>query len=205
MPLLAKGDDARLLWYANHAMGSGVSYQVVTITAVRDGAAWERLARRIQSGDLLDWAKEVDGYRHEVEGKILLPLPWSKMQDVDFDDIPTDGRAHETTLYMEDTMWQHEGKLYDYIDYAGTHYAANMPDDVMRIEAAFQPAFGTHVRREVSLMQKLMQPVAQLVPLLTTDLPAEHKVPGTWMHDALDLRDQWESKLLRTSTWSPLY
>jgi len=25
------------------------------------------------------------------------------------------------------------------------------------------------------------------------------------MYDALEVRDQWESKLLRTSTWSPLY
>ncbi len=30
MPALAKGDDARLLWYCNHAMGSGVSYNVAT-------------------------------------------------------------------------------------------------------------------------------------------------------------------------------
>ena len=55
MPTLAKDDDARLLWYMNHAHGSGVSYQVVTITGVRDGAAWERLARRLQQGDLQDW------------------------------------------------------------------------------------------------------------------------------------------------------
>ena len=45
MPTLAKDDDARLLWYANHAVGSGVSYNVITVTALRDGAAWERLAR----------------------------------------------------------------------------------------------------------------------------------------------------------------
>ena len=37
MPTLAKDDDARLLWYANLAHGSGASYQVVTVTAVRDG------------------------------------------------------------------------------------------------------------------------------------------------------------------------
>ena len=29
--------------------------------------------------------------------------------------------------------------------------------------------------------------------------------PGTWMHDALELRDQWTSRLLRTSSWSPLF
>ena len=43
MPTLAEGDDARLLWYTNHAHGSGLSYNVVTITGIADarlGSAW---------------------------------------------------------------------------------------------------------------------------------------------------------------------
>ena len=28
--------------------------------------------------------------------------------------------------------------------------------------------------------------------------------PGSYMAKGLEIRDQWESKLLRTSTWSPL-
>ena len=32
---LAKGDDARLLWFFHQAHGTGLSYVVVTITAVR--------------------------------------------------------------------------------------------------------------------------------------------------------------------------
>ena len=39
MPALAADADARLLWYCHHAHGSGPAYHVVTITAVRDGAA----------------------------------------------------------------------------------------------------------------------------------------------------------------------
>src|SRR3954452_12141530 len=100
MPLLAKEDDARLLWYMNHAHGSGVSYNVVTITAVRDGAAWERLATRIQTGDLRDWSREVDTYRHDVAAKTLLPVHWSPIQEVDFATVPTDGREHELHLFM---------------------------------------------------------------------------------------------------------
>ena len=57
MPMLAAGDDARLLWYADHAHGSGPAYTVVTVTAVRDGAAWERLALRVQQGDLQKWMR----------------------------------------------------------------------------------------------------------------------------------------------------
>jgi len=30
------------------------------------------------------------------------------------------------------------------------------------------------------------------------------KEPGTWMHDALEVRDDWQSRLLRSANWSPL-
>ena len=60
MAMLGAGDEARLLWYANQAHGSGPAYTVVTVTAVRDGAAWERLAVRIQKGALRQWMRELD-------------------------------------------------------------------------------------------------------------------------------------------------
>jgi len=210
MPLLAKDEDARLLWYTNHAHGSGMSYQVVTITAVRDGAAWERLALRIQQGDLQDWMRELDELRHEVTGKMLLALPWSPMPEVDLATVPTDGSEHALTLYMEDTMWPYEDKYVEYVEKSGSFYAKTLEHtdtEVMpfiKIEAAFQPSLGSHVRREVMLMQRILNP-EQLLSLLTTEIPKEMRAPGTWMHDALQLRDQWESKLLRTSAWSPLY
>lgn len=211
MPTLAKDDDARLLWYAHHAVGSGVSYNVVTITGVRDGAAWERLARRIQSGDLHNWVRDVDGLRHDVSGKLLLPLPWSPMQDVDLASVPTDAAEHELTMYMEDTMWPIEGKYPDYVRASGEVYAKSLEHEgdptnppFITIEAGFQPAFGSHLRREVTLMQRILDP-QRLLRLLTSDIAPEMRAPGTWMHEALQLRDQWESKLLRASSWSPLF
>jgi hypothetical protein len=53
-------------------------------------------------------------------------------------------------------------------------------------------------------MQRIRQPEA-LLSLLRTEIPPDYRAPGTWMYDALDLRDQWTSRLLRTSSWSPLY
>lgn len=206
MPMLGAVDDARLLWYANHAHGSGPSYTVVTVTAVRDGTAWERLALRIQNGDLQGWMRNLDELRHDVEAKLLVPLPWSPLQDVDFDEVPTDGRVHEPTLYMEDTMWPFAHKFNEYIERCGEVYAKSLdrPAPLLTIEAAFQPALGSHLRREVALMQRIQQP-DELLTLLQTDLPRERRGPGTWMHDALELRDQWTSRLLRTSSWSPLF
>ena len=43
-------DDARLAWYLYSAHGAGDAYIVSMITALRDGAAWERLSRRLRYG-----------------------------------------------------------------------------------------------------------------------------------------------------------
>jgi hypothetical protein len=205
MPTLGAGDGARLLWYANQAHGSGPAYTVVTVTAVRDGPAWERLAVRIQKGDLRRWVRELDELRHDVEAKLLVPLGWSPLQDVDFDEVPVDGRERELTLYMEDTVWPYEDKFGEYIDRCGEVYSKSLdrPNPLLTIEAAFQPALGSHLRREVTLMQRIHDSGA-LLKLLQTEIPPEYRRPGTWMHDALELRDDWTSRLLRTSSWSPL-
>jgi len=56
---------------------------------------------------------------------------------------------------------------------------------------------------EVTLMQRLAS-LPPLIRLLTNDIPPQVTQPGSWMHEALELRDQWRSRLLRTATWSPL-
>ncbi|MEX1006390.1 MAG: hypothetical protein WD271_00925 [Acidimicrobiia bacterium] len=210
MPTLAKDDDARLLWYMNHAHGSGGSYQVVTITAVRDGDAWERLARRLQSGDLQDWVREVDTYRHDVTGKTLLPVYWSPIQEVDFAEVASDGAEHELSLFMEDTGWPYSA-IDDYITMWDELYyqpivkrAENTGTVTIDVQACFQVAHGTGLRREAMLWQKIADP-STVLHLLTHDLAPEMREPGTYMHESLEYRDQWESKLLRTSKWSPLF
>jgi hypothetical protein len=207
MPLLAKGEDARLLYFLHHAHGTGRAYNVVTITAVRDGAAWEDLARRLQAGDLRDWASEVDRLRHRVTGKLLLAVPWSPLTDVDLAAVPVTG-YHELTLFMEDTAWPHEGMLDDYLEAARSQYAPSIAEGrgrgLLDLQAVFQPAWGSAARREVVLWQKVRD-VRAITGLVSTEVPAEYRAPGTWMHDALRVRDDWESKLLRTAAWSPLY
>jgi hypothetical protein len=53
-------------------------------------------------------------------------------------------------------------------------------------------------------MQKIVSHEG-LLALLTTETPPELRAPGQFMHEALAFRDRWESKLLRTSSWSPLW
>ncbi len=208
MPTLAKQDEARLLWYTNHAHGTGMSYNVVTITGIADGAAWERLARRAQIGDLQPWMHELDNLRHEVRGKILLPVEWSPLQTVDLGSVPTDCATHPLTMFMEDTGWP-SAPLDDYIRMWDESYyrPLSTTSRLLDIQACFQVAHGSYKRREAVLWQKIdaSDNYQVLVGLLTHDIPPQHRGPGTYMFDALKYRDQWQSRLLRTSAWSPLY
>jgi hypothetical protein len=206
MSLLARGHDARLLWYFDHAHGSGPAYRVVTVTAVEDGAAWSRLAERMASGDMQAWARHLDGLQHRSHARILSPLDWSP-DIAPLADVPTEPGDHPPTMYMEDTMWPYPGKVRDYIEAAGTVYrkalAAEGSQMHLSIELALQAMPGAGRYPEVTLLQKVPS-VPLLIRLLTNDIPPEVTGPGTWMHEALDLRDQWQSKLLRSAPWSPL-
>jgi len=209
MPELARGDDARLLYFMHLAHGSGRAYTAVTVTAVRDGAAWERLARSVQDGALRSWAHDVDQVRHGVHGKVLVTVPWSPPLVEDLDAVPTEPADHPLTLFMEDTAWPHDGMLDDYLEAARTHYAPSLVESarggraILELLAAFQTAWGTGRRSEVVLWQRILEN-ARLQRLLETEVPPAFRGPGSWMHDALAVRDDWESRLLRTTRWSPL-
>jgi len=209
MGALTGSDDVRLLWYLNHAMGSGPAYQVVTITALADGRAWEHLAGRMIEGDLGDLARRIDGCRHEVDAKLVMPTSWSALQTVDLATVPTDGSDHELSVYMHDTGWPH-APLDDYLELWDRDYWQHMhtipPEkQLLDIVACFQTAHGAGVRPEAILMQKIMN-YATLGSLLTSAEEYDPTTwPGTYMHKGLTIRDQWESKLLRTSSWSPLW
>ncbi len=206
MPLLADTPDARLLWYFDHAHGSGSAYRVVTVTAVEDGPTWLRLAERMASGDLRSWARDLDGLQHQSHGRILTPLEWSPTIP-SLADIPTEPGDHEATMYMEDTMWPFPGKVRDYIEAAGAVYRPSLGAEGSHVQLSIQLALqtmpGAGRYPEVTLLQRLSS-LPLLIRLLTNDIPPEVTGPGSWMYEALDLRDQWRSKLLRTAAWSPL-
>ena len=88
LPELAKTSGARLLRALRHAHGSGPSYHLVTVTALRDAAAFEELVRRVDRGDLRPLAERLDAGGHDVEAKLLIPLPWSPLQEVDLRAVP---------------------------------------------------------------------------------------------------------------------
>jgi hypothetical protein len=209
MGALAGDEGARLLWYLNHAMGSGPSYQVVTITALADGSAWEALTERTLNGDMTELMARLDACRYEVVGKLIRPVYWSALQSVDLDSVPTDGRLHDLTVYMQDTGWPH-APLDDYISFWDEEYWRIMREvepakKLLDIVACFAVAHGSGIRPEAILMQKIVN--TDILGGLLTSVEKHDPTtwPGSYMAKGLDVRDQWESKLLRTSAWSPLY
>ena len=187
-------------------MGPGPHITSSPSPALRDGAAWERLSHRVTRGDLRDWARRTDELRHRVTAKLLVPVEWAPLQEVDFDTVPTDGREHPPSLYMEDTGWPHAA-LDEYIAFWEKGYYRPMVargSTLLDIQAVFQSAFGAGNRKEAILMQKIVDHKV-LLHLLATESSPEYRAPGQFMHEALAYRDRWESKLLRTSPWSPLF
>jgi hypothetical protein len=209
VPALADGEGARLLWYLHQAHGTGPAYTVVTITALASAEAWVVLGERLRSGDLGDLAAATDALRYEHAAKVLTPVDWSPLQEVDLASARTSEVSHAPVVFMEDTAHPYRGRLDDYLAKAGNLYvatlerAASTARGILELVGAFVPAFGTGTHREVVLWQRVRQPDA-LLALLTREVPPEHRAPGTWMHDALDVRDRWDSRLLRTTEWSPL-
>lgn len=205
LPRMAAGDDARLLWYFHLAHGSNVSYRFVTITALRDLAAWERLADRVQSGDLREWAAELDTTRYQLEAKLLVPLPWSPMQAIDFADTPlAPSQPHELVLYVEDTVRPEQGRIDEALDEAGSRYRGESgtatPGRMSHLVGAFQPFWGAGRRRELVLLSRVDDKDA------LGDYYASGGNGGSlWPAMRGDEQgDSWESHVLRTSNWSPL-
>jgi hypothetical protein len=206
IPRVAETAGARIAYVLRHTHGTGPSYQLVTITALENAAAYEALA---ESPALRELAVALDALRHDVDAKLLEPLPWSPLQRIELAAVPARGADHDLTLYMEDTVWPREGKLEEYVERSGAHYAQEMAGHesrgraMLQVQGGFRTVFGSGRRREIVLWQKVVDP-RLVLGLLTREVPPELQKAGTWMHDALALRDQWQSRLLRTTRWSPL-
>ena len=214
-PSLAKENDARLLWFMHQAHGTGPAYIFVTVTAVQSSAALDDLNGRMRKGgDLHAWRAEVDSLRHSSAAKVLEPAPFSPLTDLDLAAVPAVSEEPADgvlPLFMEDTAWPHPGQFDNYLEKAGSLYIETLRvanerlkgKGLLDLVAAFIPRYGSGVHREIVLWQRVNNQDG-LLPLFNREVPDAYKQPGSWMIDALEVRDQWESRMLRVSGWSPL-
>ena len=197
LPALERSGLGRLLWFWHHTHGTGASYQAISLTAVRDWQAWGELVARVaQSDDFAPWNREVWRFRREVVSKLLLPTEWSPS-------LPDTTAASTTpTLYLHDTGWPYTGKVDDYVAALGSIYYPQVRQSRMiSVEACWRTCYGTGRFHEVVLLQKILDWEAFANLLTHGERPSR---PGDWMQEGLEYRDRWESKLLRTASWSPV-
>ena len=199
-PLVEASGAAKLLWFWHHTHGTGPSYQAISITAVRDWAAWEQLVGEMgHAAAWRDWYAAVWQCRREVVSKMLLPTAWSPLQAVDFGAAP--GAAQTASLYLHDTGWPYTGKRDAYTDALGAvFYPATRHSRMIAVEACWTVCPGSGRFHEVVLLQKVLNWEAFAHLLTAGERPSQ---PGEWMQEGLKYRDRWESKLLRPATWSP--
>ncbi len=198
VPLLADTGAARLCWYWELTHGTGASYQAVSLVAVRDWAAWGKIA----AGDALrGWRRDVAALRKDVVGKLLVPVPWSPLRTVDLDAAAPAGAGAAPAMYLHDTGWPFPGKLEFYVEALGRVLRPQEErTGMMRVVACFTTAPGAGREHEVVLLQRIERwdAFARLLTEGERDAPR-----GGWMEEGLRYRDRWESKLLRCAPWSP--
>lgn len=201
-PLVEERNEARLLWFWELGHGTGASYQVVSITAIRDWATWGALVERSASDPR--W-REVESalweLRRETRRKLLLPAPWSPLQGVDLAAPPVDATVDAPALYLHDTGWPYQGGLDAYVDALGSIYYPQVKQSKMiSVEACWRVAPGTGRHHEVVLLQRILD-WPRFTELLARGEQGAQR--GGWMVEGLRFRERWESKLLRCARWSP--
>jgi len=201
-PLLEERGEARLCWFWELTHGTGPSYQVVSITAVRDLATWGAIVERGRTDPRVrEWQKLSWTLRRDSVSKVLVPTAWSALQEVDLAAPPVNATVAEPTLYLHDTGWPFPGKLEEYTEALGSiFYPQAKQSRMIEIAACWTVLPGTGRHHEVVLLQKILD-WERFAQLLTRGEQGAQK--GGWMEAGLRYRDRWESKLLRCARWSP--
>ena len=197
-PLVEADGSARLLWCWELTHGTGASYQAITVTGIRDWTSWGVIAARMQEEPRWrDWRRRAGELRRDTISKLLVPASWSPNASIDLSAPP----AGEPALFLHDTGWPFPGRLDDYVAALGSVYLPQIQKSRMiSLEACWIVAPGTGKHHEAILLQKILD-WPRFTELLARGEQGAQR--SGWMVEGLRYRDRWESKLLRTASWSP--
>jgi hypothetical protein len=188
-------DNTRLLWYLHSVHGSAEGYLVVMLTAVRDGAAWERLAQRLRYGDLASYALRIGAMRYRANSVLLVRADWADLPGLDLAAVPVADVDHPTALFREDIL---EGRGINSVLAEAVSRPAQA-DDVLTFEAAFQPALDSDTAARI--MYRIPD---------NERFTAAWRTVGGWgdwsgsLTPDLPNGVRGESRYLRSARWSPM-
>jgi hypothetical protein len=190
-------DDTRLLWYLYSSHGAGNAYFVVMLTAVRDGAALERLSDRLRYGDLAEWHTRVSAMRYSAVSSLLVPADWSPIAELDLASVAVGDVEHPVAVVREDTL---EGRgVHEMLANSAANPRAADDADVLTLEAAFRSAFDSD--RMVRMLYRVAEP-DRWTPTFAADSGWDDW-PGSLTPRVPD-GIQGSGRYLRTTSWSPM-
>lgn len=205
-PALGRDADMRLVWCVRSMPGAFAFPEIITLTAVADGAALERLGDRLRDGDLRQEIAVLDGRRARVETRILAPLTFNPLV-FDLDSMPSDPGSIDRPgeIYIHDLVPPRLGAQRAYEVAMGTAYMRMQEMEGLEIRnwAGLETVPGGGPVPE-NLMLSHISSARAGTDLLFHHVSRDEVKPGSWLSDALKLRDTWVSRLVRTVPWSPL-
>ena len=102
VPALAAEPGMRLVWCVRSMPGTASYPELITMTAVEDGAALERLGARCRSGDLRELSSELGRQRKGVTTRVLASMEEFNPYSVELDEMPLVHDGTPSEMYLHD-------------------------------------------------------------------------------------------------------
>jgi hypothetical protein len=203
-PAVAREPGMRLAWCARSMPGAIAFPEIITLTAIADGPTLERFGTRRRDGDLREEGRALSSSRTGVTTRVLTPLSFHPLV-VDVDAVPTTYTDDPSEVYLHDFVPPRLGMQRAYEDAMQKIYMGMSGDELLQIViwAGLETVAGGGPVPE-TLNISHVRDAGAVTKLLAFEAPRENKQLGSWMYDALKLRDTWTTRLVRSLTWSPL-
>jgi len=201
LPCVNAHPGASFAWYGAPISAARFADEAITLVAFDDEAAFGRFADAQRASEA---SRALASLRSSVATRLLRPIdydPWTT-GDVSIPDGLNEGAV---STYMHDFVPPQLGQMKKYVDMMRERYMALSEDALSGIvlRASWQTVSGGGPVPEMFNLSEIRD-VDALVSLVAHEIPREYKEMGTWMWEALAARDQWTTRLVRSSTWSPV-
>ncbi len=204
VPALAAEPGMRLVWCVRSMPGTASYPELITMTAVEDGAALERLGARSRSGDLRELSSELGRHREGVTTRVLASMEEFNPYSVELDEVPLVRDGAPSQMYLHDFVVPQPGMQRVYEVQMREAFMKMLEIDAlpMKTWAGFETVAGGG-RVPLSLMVTWIAHPPAISNLLSQGNPRVAPEPGSWMSEGLKLRDTWVSRIVRSVPWSP--
>jgi len=201
---LASDPQTRLVWCARSMPGTASYPELITMTAVEDGAALERLGARCRNGDLRELSSELGRHRNGVTTRVLAAMEEFNPYSVDLGELPLVRDGAPSEMYIHDFVAPQPGMQRIYEVQMREAFMKMLEIDAlpMKTWGGFETVAGGG-RVPQSLMITWIANPPAISNLLSQGNPRVAPEPGSWMAEGLKLRDTWISRLVRSVPWSP--